>query len=155
MCIRDSCFFLSVSSTHSPMVRQLRVAAAQVGRIDRGTPREEVIARLNALLEQAAAQKVKLAVFPETTFTTFFPRYWMEDEAEIASYFETEPVEGISHCASVKAFFDKAMELSIDVAIGYGEEASEGRRYNTASYVDSSGRTVGKYRKIHLPGALP
>ncbi|BGP37033.1 hypothetical protein JCM10450v2_000943 [Rhodotorula kratochvilovae] len=135
------------------MVCTLRVAAAQVGRIDRGTPRATVIARLNALLDQAAAQKVKLAVFPETTFSTFFPRYWIEDQAEISSYFEKEPAEGIAQCESVKAFFDRAKELDIDVAIGYGEETTEGTRYNTASYV-SAGKTVGKYRKVHLPGTF-
>ncbi|GAA5997121.1 uncharacterized protein JCM10292_006223 [Rhodotorula paludigena] len=135
------------------MVRTLRVAAAQVGRVDRGTPRAAVIARLNALLDQAAAQRVKLAVFPETTFSTFFPRYWIEDQAEISSYFEKEPASGIADCDSVKAFFDKAKALDIDVAIGYGEETPEGTRYNTASYV-SSGKTVGKYRKIHLPGTF-
>ncbi|GAA5820309.1 hypothetical protein JCM3770_004041 [Rhodotorula araucariae] len=135
------------------MVRTLRVAAAQVGRIDRGTPRAAVIRRLNALLDEAAAAKVKLAVFPETAFSTFFPRYWIEDQTEIASYFEKEPAEGIAHCESVKAFFNKAKELGIDVAIGYGEETPDGTRYNTASYV-SAGKTVGKYRKVHLPGTF-
>ncbi|BGP02761.1 hypothetical protein RTG_01687 [Rhodotorula toruloides ATCC 204091] len=135
------------------MVRPLRVAAAQVGRIDRGTPRAAVISRLNALLDQAAERGVKLAVFPETTFSTFFPRYWIEDQAEIASYFEKEPVEGIACCETVKAFFDKAATLGVDVAIGYGEETPDGTRFNTASYV-SDRKTVGKYRKVHLPGTF-
>jgi len=134
------------------MVRKLRVAAVQVGRIDRGAPRAGIIARLVALLDQAAAQQVKLAVFPETTFSTFFPRYYIEDDAELSAYFEKEPAEGIAHCETVKAFFDRAKELGVDVAIGYGEEAPDGRRFNSASYVDSTGRTAGKYRKIHLPG---
>lgn len=44
----------------------------------------------------------------------------------------------------------------MDVVIGYGEEDPEGKRWNTASYVSGqSGKTVGKYRKIHLPGELP
>lgn len=140
------------TSSATAMVRPLRVAAAQVGRIDRGTPRAAVISRLNALLDQAAERGVKLAVFPETTFSTFFPRYWIEDQAEIASYFEKEPVEGIACCETVKAFFDKAATLGVDVAIGYGEETPDGTRFNTASYV-SDRKTVGKYRKVHLPGA--
>ncbi|GAA5924339.1 uncharacterized protein JCM15063_005606 [Sporobolomyces koalae] len=132
------------------MPRLIRVAAAQVGRIDRSTPREHVLARLNALVEQAAAERVKLVVFPEETFTTFFPRYLLDDE-ELASYFENEPSEGISHCASVKALFDRATELSVDVVVGYGEETPQGKRYNSSSYV-SNGKTVGKYRKVHIPG---
>lgn len=51
------------------MVRTLRVAAAQVGRVDRGTPKSEIVARLVKLLEDAASKDVKLLVFPETTFS--------------------------------------------------------------------------------------
>jgi predicted amidohydrolase len=51
------------------MTRILRVAAVQVGRIDRGTPKSTVVQRLTALLEDAAQKQVKLAVFPETTFS--------------------------------------------------------------------------------------
>ncbi|KAK0220005.1 carbon-nitrogen hydrolase [Armillaria fumosa] len=136
------------------MPRFLRVAAAQVGRIDRGTPRAQVVARLIALLEEAAAKSVKLVVFPETTFTTFFPRYFITDEKELYSYFEVEDAEtGIVNSANVKPFFDKAAELGIDVVIGYGEKTPEGTSYNTASYV-SGGRVVSKYRKVHLPGSF-
>ncbi|KAK0203780.1 carbon-nitrogen hydrolase [Desarmillaria ectypa] len=136
------------------MPRPLRVAAAQVGRVDRGTPRAQVVARLITLLEEAAAKSVKLVVFPETTFTTFFPRYLITDEKELDSYFETEDTEtGIVNSANVKAFFDKATELEVDVVIGYGEKTPEGTPYNTASYI-SGGRVVSKYRKVHLPGSF-
>jgi len=128
------------------MTRILKVAAAQVGRIDRNTPRPEILSRLIALLEQASSQQVTLIVFPETTLTSFFPRYFIEDDAELAEYFEKEsPEDGIASCESVKEFFEKAKELEIDVVIGYGEATPEGKRYNTASYV-SKGKTIGKYR---------
>ncbi|KAK0435197.1 carbon-nitrogen hydrolase [Armillaria borealis] len=136
------------------MPRLLRVAAAQVGRIDRETPRSQVVTRLIALLEEAAAKSVKLVVFPETTFTTFFPRYLIPDEKGLDSYFEVEDAEtGIVNSANVKPFFDKAAELGVDVVIGYGEKAPEGTSYNTASYV-SGGRVISKYRKVHLPGSF-
>ena len=51
------------------MTRILRVAAIQVGRIDRGTPRTQVLSRLIGLLDEAARHGVKLAVFPELTFS--------------------------------------------------------------------------------------
>jgi hypothetical protein len=128
------------------MTRKLRVAAAQVGRIDRTTPRFDILSRLVTLLEQAASQSVKLVVFPETTFAAFFPRYLLDDE-ELGGFFEKEPEEGIAHCESVKPFFDKAKELGVDVVVGYGEAASDGGRYNSASYV-SGGKTIGKYRCV-------
>ncbi|THV04898.1 carbon-nitrogen hydrolase [Dendrothele bispora CBS 962.96] len=135
------------------MPRPVRVAAAQVGRVDRNTPRSTVLVRLIALLEEADKQSVKLVVFPETTFTTFFPRYLIADETELDSYFEKEDAEtGIVNSANVKSFFDKATQLGIDVAVGYAEKAPEGN-YNTASYV-SGGRTLAKYRKVHLPGSF-
>ena len=128
------------------MTRILKVAAAQVGRIDRNTPRPEILSRLIALLEQAYSQQVTLIVFPETTLTAFFPRYFIEDEAELADFFEKEsPEDGIASCESVKEFFEKAKEMEVDVVIGYGEATPEGKRYNTASYV-SKAKTIGKYR---------
>ena len=51
------------------MPRLLKVAAAQVGAIDRGASRETVIARLLALVENAAAEHVKLIVFREPSKT--------------------------------------------------------------------------------------
>ncbi|BGP13113.1 hypothetical protein JCM10213_000884 [Rhodosporidiobolus nylandii] len=135
------------------MTRRLRVAAAQVGRVDRGAERTATLARLNALLDQAGQKGVQLVVFPETAFTTFWPRLYMEDEEELSRYYEREPAEGIAQAENVRAFFSKATELGIDVAVGYGEQAEDGSRYNTASYV-SGGKTIGKYRKIHLPGTV-
>lgn len=138
--------------------RTLRVAAIQVGAIDRTTPRSAVIARLISLLLSAAAHNVKLAVFPETTFTTFFPRYFIESsDPELAAFFLREPTSGISDVAdpSTHAFFAKAKELGVDVVIGYGEETPEGERYNAVSYISATtGTTVGKYRKVHLPGTV-
>lgn len=136
--------------------RTLRVAAIQVGAIHRTTTLPEVLGRLSALLEKAASLGVKLAVFPETTLSTFFPRYYITDDAELASFFLKEPVDGISQATTeLKAFFARAKELGVDVEIGYGEETVEGERYNTASYVSAAkGATIGKYRKVHLPGTV-
>lgn len=47
------------------MPRFLKVAAAQVGAINRGEARDAVVARLIALVEKAAAENVKLVVFRE------------------------------------------------------------------------------------------
>lgn len=80
------------------------------------------------------------------TFTTFFPRYIIRDEAELDSYFERETAAGgVTDSANVAPFFARARELGIDVAIGYGEKTPEGVPYNTASYVSGkSGKVLGK-----------
>ncbi|KAK4689304.1 N-carbamoyl-D-amino-acid hydrolase, partial [Tremellales sp. Uapishka_1] len=138
------------------MPRHLKVAAAQVGAVHRSTSRAEVLTRLIKLLQDASAQGVKLAVFrarpSETTFTTFFPRYYIPDEVELASYFEKG--EPVTESDNVKSFFAKAVELGVDVQIGYGEDCTAGR-FNTAVYVSGkSGKVLGKYRKVHLPGTF-
>ena len=134
------------------MTRPLRVAAVQVGRIDRDTPRVEVLARLTALLEEAASKGVQLAVFPEVTFTTFFPRYVFtpSEATELNAFYEVEdPETGIVGSTNVKAFFERANELGVDVVVGYAEKTPEGTPYNTASYV-SKGKVVSKYRKVSI-----
>ena len=65
------------------MTRVITVGAAQLGPIQRSDARPQVIKRLLDLLHQAKAHGCDLVVFPELALTTFFPRWWMEDQAEI------------------------------------------------------------------------
>ena len=59
------------------MSRLITVGACQMGAIQRSDGRARVVKRLVDLLRQAAAHRCDLAVFPELTLTTFFPRWWM------------------------------------------------------------------------------
>jgi predicted amidohydrolase len=109
-----------------------------------------VVKRLLEMLHQAKAHGCDLVVFPELALTTFFPRWWMEDEAEVDSFFEQE-MPG----PETRPLFDEARRLGIGFCLGYAELTAEGdtaRRFNTSILVDAGGRIVGKYRKIHLPG---
>src|SRR5215831_16805158 len=65
------------------MSRTLRAAVAQLGPIHLADSREAVVRRLCALLREAHGGGAKFVVFPELALTTFFPRYWMTDQAEI------------------------------------------------------------------------
>ncbi|MFC7543233.1 nitrilase-related carbon-nitrogen hydrolase [Siccirubricoccus deserti] len=55
------------------MTRNLRVAGAQLGPIQRADTRAQTLERLITLLERAAGDGAELVVFPELAFTTFFP----------------------------------------------------------------------------------
>ncbi len=132
------------------MTRNVTVGAAQMGPIARNDSRQVVVSRLLELLHQADDRGCDLVVYPELALTTFFPRWWMEDPAEIESFFERE-MPG----PAVQPLFDEAKRLGIGFSFGYGELANEGgktHRYNTSILVDKSGAIIGKYRKIHLPG---
>ncbi len=121
-----------------------------MGPIARGDGRERVVARLLDMMREAKARGSDLVVFPELALTTFFPRWWMEDEAEIDSFYEAE-MPG----SATRPLFEAARQLGIGFYLGYAELAREGgrkRRFNTAILVDKAGAIVGKYRKVHLPG---
>ncbi len=129
------------------MSRTIRLAAAQLGPIQRADPRRVVVARLMALLEQAAGRDCDLVVYPELALTTFFPRWYTEDEAEIDAWFES-----VMPGPETQPLFDLAQRRGIGFSLGYAEKTPEGRHFNTQILVDKTGRIVGRYRKIHLPG---
>lgn len=129
------------------MPRSLIVAAAQLGPIARDEPRASAVARMVAMMHEAHARGASLIVFPELALTTFFPRWWMEDPAAIDAFFETE-MPG----PDTQPLFDAARRLGLGFHLGYGELTPEGRHFNTAILVGPDGTTLGKYRKVHLPG---
>jgi hypothetical protein len=132
------------------MTRIVTVGAAQLGPIQRAHSRKDVVARLIALLEQGARHGCDLVVFPELALTTFFPRWYMESQAELDAFFEAQ-MPG----PETQALFDVARKLKVGFYLGYAElteEQGRTRRFNTSILVDQTGSIVGKYRKIHLPG---
>jgi predicted amidohydrolase len=119
---------------------------AQLGGVSIAEPREHVVARMIALMEQAAGRGVQFLVYPELALTTFFPRYWHDDLAEIDRYFETEiPGEATA------PLFALARQAGIAFSFGYAERDA-GHRFNTALLADQQGEVIGRYRKVHLPG---
>jgi predicted amidohydrolase len=132
------------------MARWLHVAAAQLGPIARAEDRPAVVERLRALLREASGRGAELVVFPECALTPFFPHWWIADERELESWFET-----VMPNPATQPLFDEAARLRVAFCLGYAELASDAgraRRFNTSLLVGPDGRTIGKYRKIHLPG---
>ncbi len=132
------------------MSRHLITASAQMGPIAKSETRAETVARLLEMMREAHGRGAKLVVFTEMALTTFFPRWMIEDEAELDSYYEAAMPS-----AATQPLFDEAAKLGIGFYLGYAELVIEGgvkHRYNTAILVDQSGKITGKYRKVHLPG---
>ncbi len=128
------------------MTRSLTLAALQMGPTQRADSRARTLDRMIALLERAASSGARFVVFPELAFTTFFPR-WAMDDAELLGFFEREIPS-----PQTEALFARARELGIGFHVGYGELTPAGKRFNAAVIVGRDGRILAKYRKVHLPG---
>ena len=129
------------------MSRLIKVAAAQLGPVQRQDDRTSVVQRLIALLREAHSHKAELVVFPELALTTFFPRWFAEDISTADHWYETEMPSAIT-----RPLFDEAKKLAIGFCLGYAELTSQGERFNTQILVERDGSIVAKYRKVHIPG---
>ena len=128
------------------MSRIVTVGIAQMGPIARSESRQDVVARLLALMQDAC----DLVVYTEAALTAFFPHWLITDEEELDSYFERAMPN-----PAVQPLFDAAARLGIGFHLGYAElDFSTGRkrRFNTSILVGKDGGIIGKYRKVHLPG---
>jgi predicted amidohydrolase len=77
------------------MARHLITASAQMGPVSKSETRKDTVARLMAMMREAHGRGAKLVVFTEMALTTFFPRWLIEDVAELDSYYETAL---LNHC---------------------------------------------------------
>ena len=128
-------------------MRNLNVAAAQLGPIQKTDERKSVVSRLIDLLREANSKKAELVVFPELALTTFFPRWFVEDIAEADHWYETEMPSAVT-----RPLFEEAKNLGIGFCLGYAELTKAGERFNTQILIERDGRVVAKYRKVHIPG---
>ena len=129
------------------MARNLHVAAAQLGPIQKTDDRKTVVIRLINLLREAHSKKAELVVFPELALTTFFPRWFVDDIAQADHWYETQMPSKVT-----QPLFDEAKKLSIGFCLGYAELTNTGDRFNTQILVERNGTVVAKYRKVHIPG---
>ena len=125
------------------MPRYVKVAAAQMGPNNDGTPREVIVERMMALLERAVREGVELIAYPEMALTTYFPKRVRPD---FDHFFETEVPP-----KSLEPLLRRAAQARVAVHAGFCEKA-EGKYFNTALLTDRDGRLCGTFRKIHLPG---
>ena len=133
------------------MSRIVTVGAAQLGPIQRADSRAAVVARMLDLLRQAAEHRCDLVVFPELALTTFFPRWWMEDQDEIDAFFEREMPSN-----ETAPLFNEARASGHRLLSRLRRARPGERRDAPLQHLDPRRRlrprVVGSYRKIHLPG---
>jgi predicted amidohydrolase len=132
------------------MSRFLITAAAQMGPISRSETRKDTVRRLIEMMRDAKGRGAELVVFTELALTTFFPRWMIEDEAELDSFYESAMPS-----VDTQPLFDEARRLEMGFNLGYAELVVENgakRRFNASILVNSKGQIIGKYRKVHLPG---
>jgi N-carbamoyl-D-amino-acid hydrolase len=128
-------------------MREIKVAAAQLGPIQKADSRQAVVARMLELMRQAKAEDCDLIVYPELALTTFFPRWYYEDKSDADIWFEREVPS-----AATRPLFAQARDFGMAMSFGYAELTPDGHHFNTSIFVDKAGAIVGKYRKVHLPG---
>jgi N-carbamoyl-D-amino-acid hydrolase len=125
------------------MPRYLKVAAAQMGPNNEGTPREAIVERMLGLLDRAIGEGVELLVYPEMALTTYFPKKIRRD---FDQFFEAEVPP-----KALEPLLRRAAQARVAVHAGFCEKA-DGRYFNSALLTDRDGRLCGVFRKIHLPG---
>ena len=99
-------------------MRKLKIAAAQLGPLHRADPRSVAVSRLVELMRQAHGMGAKFVVFPELAFTTFFPRWWMENQEEVDARFFEKSIPS----KETQPLFDEGKKLGI---VGYGNIGSQ------------------------------
>ncbi len=127
------------------MTRNIKVAAAQLGPIQKADSRQAVVVRMLELMRQA--EGCDLIVFPELALTTFFLRWHYADRSEADIWFEREMLGD-----ATRPLFEAARRAAMAMSFGYAELTPDGHHFNTSILVDKAGNIVGKYRKVHLPG---
>src|SRR5258705_9298294 len=98
------------------MARQVKVAAAQMGPINEGTSRDEVVDRMLVLLEHAITEQVALIAYPEMALTTYFPKPIREDYDQ---FFEADVPP-----KALEPVLRRAREKGVAVHVAFSEKTN-------------------------------
>ena len=127
-------------------MRVINVAAAQMGPIQKADSREAVVKRMIALMDEAKSKGADLIVYPELALTTFFPRWYMEDQAEVDAWFEREMPN-----AATKPLFERAAQHQMAMSFGYAELTPDGHHFNTCILTDKSAKLSASTARFICP----
>ena len=93
-------------------------------------------------IRQAAEKGAQIVCLQELYRTRYFPQDEKQDAAKLS---ETIPGE------STIALAEVAKEKKIVIIAPVFEKAANGIFFNTAVVINADGKTLGKYRKVHIP----
>jgi len=95
-----------------------------------------------AMLEQAAAKGVQVACLPELFLTEYFCQ-----KIDHTNFNLAEPLDG----PTVQRLSTVAKKTGMVIVGSIFERAGSGLYYNTAVIIGADGKTIGHYRKMHIP----
>jgi N-carbamoylputrescine amidase len=105
---------------------------------------DDALSRGVRALESAAEQGADLVVFPELSFTPFYPRVPVRERQESALDL-AEPVPG----PTTETLAQKADELGVVVVFNLMERDGD-RTYDTSPVLDADGTLLGRTRMMHI-----
>src|SRR5713101_8463039 len=106
-------------------MRNIKVAAAQLGAIQKADTRQAVVARMLDLMRQA--EGCDLIVYPELALTTFFPRWYAVDRGRADIWFERDMPS-----ARTRPLFEESKRAAMAMSFGYAELTPDGHHFNTS-----------------------
>jgi N-carbamoylputrescine amidase len=107
-----------------------------------GKHAKENLDKACAMLDQAAGKGVQVACLPELFLTEYFCQ-----QIDPATFNLAEPIDG----PTVQALSKVAKKNGMVVVGSIFERAAAGLYYNTAVIIGRDGKTIGHYRKMHIP----
>src|ERR1041385_2447721 len=107
-----------------------------------GTDPAANLAKAIARIRDAASQGAQIICLPELFRSQYFCQ--SEDHANFAL---AEEIPG----RSTSALGELAGKLQVVIVASLFEKRSAGLYHNTAAIIDSDGKMLGKYRKMHIP----
>lgn len=104
--------------------------------------REENVARVEALVREAAKQGAQVVLTPELFEGPYFPQTEDERAFDLAA-----PLEGHPTVGRMQAL---AAELEVVLPVSFFERSGQ-NYYNSLVAIDADGTALGIYRKSHIP----
>lgn len=134
------------------MARKIRCGLIQTKcDLSGGEPLEQIknfmIEKHLKLTQEAAQKSVKVLCLQELFYGPYFPA-----EQNTKWYSLTEK---IPQGPTIQLMMEQAKKYSMVMIVPIYEEEITGVYYNTAAVIDADGTYLGKYRKSHIPHALP